>query len=262
MEHIQKEFVESLFSIKEKVAIVTGATGALGSAVAFGFGYAGAKVVLTGRNEEKLAEIAGEMKEQGLACTYIQGDPAVEEDVKRIMEFTVATYGELNILVACHGFSKPKGVLEQSLEEWEAIMDANTKSVYLLSKYAAAQMVTQGKGGKIVITSSARSKRGMKGYTGYSTSKGAVDLMVQSLACDLGQYNIQVNSFNPTVFRSDLTEWMFHDDNVYQNFLKRLPIGRLGEPGDFIGMAIFLSSKASDFFTASNYAADGGYWGN
>jgi NAD(P)-dependent dehydrogenase (short-subunit alcohol dehydrogenase family) len=147
------------------------------------------------------------------------------------------------------------------LKEWQKIMDANTTSIYLLTKYVAEQMVKQGKGGKLVITSSARSKMGMKGYTGYSTSKGAVDLMVQSLGCDLGQYNIQVNSFNPTVFRSDLTEWMFRDDNVYQNFLKRLPIGRLGEPEDFVGMAIFLASPASDFFTSSNYAADGGYWG-
>ena len=136
------------------------------------------------------------------------------------------------------------------------------KRLSAVSKYVAEQMVRQGKGGKIVITSSARSKMGMKGYTGYSTSKGGVDLMVQSLGCDLGQSNIQVNSFNPTVFRSDLTEWMFHDDNIYQNFLKRLPIGRLGEPSDFIGMAIFLASAASDFFTSSNYAADGGYWGN
>lgn len=259
---VEKDFVESLFSIRDKVALVTGATGALGSVISMGFGYTGAKVVLTGRNEKKLEELAAQMKEAGLACAYIAGDPAVEEDVKKIISFAVDTYGELNILITCHGLNKAKSVLEQSLEEWQAIMDANTKSVYLLSKYAAEQMVKQGKGGKIVITSSARSKRGMKGYTGYSTSKGAVDLMVQSLACDLGQYNIQVNSFNPTVFRSDLTEWMFHDDNVYQNFLKRLPIGRLGEPADFIGMAIFLSSNASNFFTASNYAADGGYWGN
>ena len=86
--------------------------------------------------------------------------------------------------------------------------------------------------------------------------------MAQSLACDLGEHNIQVNTFNPTVFRSPLTEWMWDDDNVYQNFLKRLPIGRLGEPEDFIGIATFLASPASDFLTASNYAADGGYWGN
>jgi NAD(P)-dependent dehydrogenase (short-subunit alcohol dehydrogenase family) len=259
---VNKEFIDKLFSIKDKVAVVTGATGALGNAVAAGYCMAGAKVILTARNGEKLSKLAAELKAAGGICEYMAADPAVEEDVRKIMKFAVDTYGELNILCTCHGFNAAKGVLEQSVEEWQKIMDANAKSVYLLAKYAAEQMVAQKKGGKIVVTSSARSKRGMKGYTGYSASKGAVDLLVQSLACDLGQYNIQVNSFNPTVFRSDLTEWMFHDDNVYQNFLKRLPIGRLGEPEDFIGMAIFLASPASDFFTSSNYAADGGYWGN
>ncbi len=259
---VKKEFVDNLFSIKDKVAIVTGATGALGSAIAAGYGLAGAKVILTARNEVKLLQIAGDMRAAGCECAVIAADPVDEDDVRKIVKFTVDTYGEINILCACHGFNAAKGVLEQSLNEWQKIMDANTKSIYLLAKYVAEQMVKQGKGGKLVITSSARSKRGMKGYTGYAASKGAVDLLVQSLGCDLGQYNIQVNTFNPTVFRSDLTEWMFYDDNVYQNFLKRLPIGRLGEPEDFIGMAIFLASKASDFFTSSNYAADGGYWGN
>ncbi|NTV89579.1 MAG: SDR family oxidoreductase [Clostridiales bacterium] len=262
MVNVQKDFVANLFSIKDKVAIVTGATGALGSAIAVGYALAGAKVVLTGRNQAKLEEVAAQITGEGGVCACVTGDPANEEDVKKIIDFAVSTYGELNILAACHGFNKAQGVLEQSLADWQKIMDANTTSMYLLSKYAGAQMVKQGKGGKMVITSSARSKRGMKGYTGYSTSKGAVDLLVQSLACDLGQYNIQVNSFNPTVFRSELTEWMWGDEGVYQNFLKRLPIGRLGEPYDFVGMAIFLASNASNFFTASNYAADGGYWGN
>lgn len=259
---VSRNFVDNLFSIKNKVAIVTGATGALGGAVAAGYGLAGAKVILTARNEKKLQNMVSEMKAAGCDCAFIAADPSDEEDVQKILKFAVDTYGEINILCACHGFNAAKGILDQSATEWQKIMDANTKSVYLLSKYVAEKMVQQGKGGKIVITSSARSKCGMKGYTGYSSSKAAVDLMVQSMGCDLGQYNIQVNSFNPTVFRSDLTEWMFHDDNVYQNFLKRLPIGRLGEPSDFIGMAIFLASPASDFFTSSNYAADGGYWGN
>jgi NAD(P)-dependent dehydrogenase (short-subunit alcohol dehydrogenase family) len=259
---VKKEFVKNLFSIEGKVALVTGATGALGSAIAKGYGYQGAKVMMTGRNEKKLAELFAANTAEGIDCAHVVGDPAKEDDVKKIVAATVEKYGEINILAACHGFNKAKVVLEQPLEDWQKVMDANTTSIYLLCKYVAEQMVKQGKGGKMVITSSARSKMGMKGYTGYCSSKGAVDLMVQSLACDLGQYNIQVNSFNPTVFRSDLTEWMFHDDNVYQNFLKRLPIGRLGEPEDFVGMATFLASDASNFFTASNYAADGGYWGN
>lgn len=252
-----------MFSLHGKVAIVTGATGALGGAVAKAYGYQGAKVILTGRNEKKLKDIADEFKADDIECSYVAADPANSDDVKKIVDFAVKTYGEINILTVCHGYNSPKSILEQSAEEWQTIMDADLKSVYLVCKYVAEQMVQQGKGGKMVITSSARSKMGMKGYTGYCASKGGCDIMAQSMACDLGPHKINVNTINPTVFRSDLTEWMFDPESaVYQNFLKRLPIGRLGEVEDFVGLATFLASSASDFLTGGNYDATGGYWGN
>jgi NAD(P)-dependent dehydrogenase (short-subunit alcohol dehydrogenase family) len=261
--NVKKEFVDNLFSIKGKVAIVTGATGALGSAIAKGYAFAGAKVMLSARSEEKLKAVCEEIRaETGAEAAIFTADPASEDDVKALVAETVRVFGEINILFAGHGFNKPKNILEQSREEWQKIMDANCTSIYLVTKYVAQQMVAQGKGGKMVITSSARSKMGMAGYTGYCGSKGAVDLMVQTLASDLTtKYHINVNSINPTVFRSDLTEWMFDPDSaVYQNFLKRLPVGRLGEPADFVGFATFLASPASDFLTGGNYDCTGGYW--
>lgn len=262
MINVEENFTQTMFTIANQVAIITGATGALGSAIAAGYGFQKAKVVLTGRNEKKLKVLCDEMKSVGCECAYVTGDPAVEDEVKEVVKFAVDTYGEVNILAACHGFNSPKSIVEQSVEEWQKIMNADCKSVYLLAKYVSEQMIAQGKGGKLVITSSARSKAGMAGYTGYCTAKGGVDLMVQSLACDLtAMYGINVNSINPTVFRSELTEWMFDPESaVYQNFLKRLPVGRLGEPVDFIGLATFLASPASNFLTGGNYDATGGYW--
>ncbi|MDR2300512.1 MAG: SDR family oxidoreductase [Deltaproteobacteria bacterium] len=260
---VEKSFVEQMFSLKDKVALVTGATGALGGAVAKAFAYQGAKVVLTGRNLGKLQEIKAEFALDSLGCEIISGDPAIESDASKIIEYAASKLGRLDILAVCHGYNKPKDILEQSVEEWQTIMDADLKSVYVISKLSASQMVKQKSGGKIIITSSARSKMGMKGYTGYCASKGGCDLMVQSMASDLAPHGITVNSVNPTVFRSDLTEWMFDKESaVYQNFLKRLPIGRLGEVEDFVGLFSFLASKASDFLTAGNYDATGGYWGN
>lgn len=260
---VSKEFAQGMFSISGKVALVTGATGALGRAVAKAYGYQGAKVVMTARNAAKLKELEDEFKAEGIDCACIAGDPAVEADMKKAVEFVVSTYGELNILAVCHGFNAPKGILEQSVEDWQKIMEADLKSVYVVCRAAAVQMVARNKGGKIVVTSSARSKMGMKGYTGYCASKGGCDLMIQSMASDLAPYHINVNTINPTVFRSDLTEWMFDKESaVYQNFLKRLPIGRLGEVQDFIGLATFLASPASDFLTGGNYDATGGYWAN
>lgn len=260
---VGQDFVQNMFSLKDKVAIVTGATGALGGAVAMAYAYSGAKVVVTGRNQAKADAVAQEVQTAtGAQVAALAADPSVEADVKKLIQFAVDTYGELNILAVCHGYNAPKNILEQSVEEWQTIMDADLKSVYIVCKYAAEQMAAQGKGGKMVITSSARSKMGMAGYTGYCASKGACDLMVQSMACDLSaKYHINVNTINPTVFRSDLTEWMFDPDSaVYQNFLKRLPIGRLGEPADFVGLAVFLAAPASDFLTGGNFDGTGGYW--
>ena len=258
----EKEFVANMFSLEGKVALVTGATGALGGAVAAAYGYAGAKLVVSARSESKLRVYADELSARGIDVAAVAGDPASEADVKKFGACAVEKHGEINILATCHGFNAPKSILEQSLEEWQRIMDADCTSIYLLTKHVAERMVQQGKGGKMVITSSARSKMGMAGYTGYCTAKGGVDLMVQSLACDLtARHGINVNSINPTVFRSELTEWMLDKESaVYQNFLKRLPVGRLGEPEDFVGLATFLASPASDFLTGGNYDATGGYW--
>lgn len=260
---VEKDFVKDMFSISGKVALITGATGSLGGAVAKAYGHQGAKIVMTARNKSKLKELEAEFKAEGIDCAICDADPGSPTDAKKVIEFVVDTYGELNILAVCHGYNAPKGILEQSVEDWQKIMDADLKSVYVVCKAAAEQMVAQNRGGKIVVTSSARSKMGMAGYTGYCASKGGCDLMIQSMAIDLASHHINVNTINPTVFRSDLTEWMFDPSSaVYQNFLKRLPIGRLGEVQDFVGLATFLASPASDFLTGGNYDATGGYWSN
>ena len=258
---IEKSFVNNMFSVEGKVAVVTGATGALGKVLAKAYGYAGAKVMMTGRSEGKLKDLEAEVTAEGIDCAYFVADPAVEDDVKGLVKATVEKYGEINILAVCHGYNKPKPILEQSVEEWQYIMDADCKSVYIVLKYVSEQMVAQGKGGKIVVVTSQRSKRGMAGYTGYCTSKGGADLMVSSLACELSaQHKININSLCPTVFRSELTEWMFDPESaVYQNFLKREPIGRLAEPSDFAGYALFLSSDASNYITGANCDCSGGY---
>lgn len=261
MVSVKKEFVNNMFSIEGKVALVTGATGALGKVLAKAYGYAGAKVVMTGRSEDKLKALEEEFKAEGIDCAYFKADPANEEDVDALIKASVEKYGEINILAVCHGYNKPQNILEQSVADWQYIMDADCKSVYVVCKYVAQQMVAQGKGGKMVVVTSQRSKRGMAGYTGYCTSKGGADLMVSSMACDLtAKYGINVNSICPTVFRSELTEWMFDPESeVYKNFLKREPIGRLAEPEDFVGFALFLSSEASKYMTGGNYDCSGGY---
>jgi NAD(P)-dependent dehydrogenase (short-subunit alcohol dehydrogenase family) len=125
-------------------------------------------------------------------------------------------------------------------------------------------MIKQGRGGKVILVSSARSVRGHPaGYGGYCTSKAAIDGLARTLGCEWGKYKINVNAIGPTVFRSPLTEWMFGTDErattVRNGFLTRLPLGRLGEPEDLAGAVLFLSSPASDFCTGQTIFVDGGY---
>lgn len=123
-------------------------------------------------------------------------------------------------------------------------------------------MAHQGWDDRMVVVSSARFKMGMAGYTDYCAPKGACDLMIQSLTCDLSaKYNINVSTINLTVFHPELTKWVFDmESEVYRNSLKYPPIGRLGEPLNFVGMAVFLVAPTLDSLTGGNYDATGGYW--
>ena len=261
---MDSKFVNNLFDVNGKVAVITGATGALGKAVAIGYGLAGMKIFVTGRSDEKCNSLCNELREQGIECAYSVGDPALEADVIKVVKDAVNAFGEVNVLVTSAGYNNPQPIVEQDLEEWKKIMDSDVQGTWLFCKYVGKQMIEQGKGGKVILVSSARSKMGMANYTGYCTAKAGIDLMAQSLACEwTAKYGINVNTINPTVFRSDLTEWMFDPESaVYKNFLKRIPIGRLGEPEDFVGPCLFLASSASDFMTGANIAVEGGYWAN
>jgi NAD(P)-dependent dehydrogenase (short-subunit alcohol dehydrogenase family) len=133
-----------------------------------------------------------------------------------------------------------------------------------MARAAARQMKAQGRGGRIILISSARGLLGHPaGYTAYCASKAAVDGIVRALGCELGSAGITANAIGPTVFRSPLTAWMFEDNEeatrVRTGFLSRVPKGRLGEPEDLAGPLLFLASDASNFYTGHTLYADGGY---
>jgi len=253
------ENVYDLFDIKGKVAIVTGATGGLGQEVCKGLAAAGAKIMATGRSDSKLVPLIEELKKSGAEAVYCAGKPDVHEDVKKVVDETVKAFGGIDILVTAAGVSIVKPIVDMPLEDWDTVMDANVKGTWLFCKEVGKVMIEQGRGGKVVLVGSARGELGLANYSAYATSKGAVHLLAKTLGCEWGQYKINVNAIAPTVFRTALTQWMFEDDAFYKNFLKRIPIGRLGEPEDFVGSVIYLSSKASDFMTGAIVALDGGY---
>ncbi len=251
----------SMFDVKGKVALITGASGAFGAVAARCLSGAGCKVVLAAGNADAMAEVAA-------TCTgdvhQIQGRPDSEASVDAIIKEAVKVYGALDILVVASGMNKVAMIEDMAPETFEGVMDANVTQSWLLARSASKQMKAQGNGGKIVFVSSARGLLGHPaGYTAYCASKAAVDGVTKALGCELGPTGITVNAIAPTVFRSPLTAWMFEETDeaktVRDGFLSRVPKGRLGEPEDLLGPLLFLSSAASDFYTGHILYADGGY---
>jgi NAD(P)-dependent dehydrogenase (short-subunit alcohol dehydrogenase family) len=251
--------IKNLFDVRGKVALITGATGGFGHAASLGMAAAGVKIMATGRSDETLQPLVKEIEAAGGEAAFSSGSPIDHDDVKRVVSQTVKQFGGIDILITAAGVNKPGAIADQPLEEWEMIMDANVKGTYLYCKEVGKVMIDQGRGGKVILLGSARGELGMANYTAYSPSKGAIHLMAKSLGCEWGPHKINVNAIAPTIFRTALTQWMFDDQAFYKNFLKRIPVGRLGEPEDFIGTLIYLSSKASDFMTGAVLCVDGGY---
>src|SRR5262245_57175002 len=254
----------SLFDIKGKTAIITGASGAFGTLAAKTLAGAGANVVLAASKAEELRKVAAECEKLGGKTEIAPLRPSSEENCEKIVEAAIDKFGSVDILVVASGLNKVSKIVDQKVEDFLDVMDANVNQSWLIARAAGRQMLKQGRGGKVILMSSARGLLGHPaGYTAYCASKSAVDGITKALGCEWGDTGITVNALGPTVFRSPLTAWMYEDTDrakgVRAGFLARVPKGRLGEPSDLAGPLLFLASKASDFYTGHILYADGGY---
>ena len=253
-----------LFDVKGKVAIITGASGAFGALSAKVLAGAGAHVVLAASKQDELKKVAAECEALGAKAHVVALRPSSEVNCETIVKAAVDTFGKLDILVVASGLNKVAKIVDQKPEDFLDVMDANVTQSWLMARAAGKQMLAQGHGGKVILTSSARGLLGHPaGYSAYCASKSAVDGITKALGCEWGPTGITVNAIGPTVFRSPLTAWMYEDtekaNTVRAGFLARVPKGRLGEPEDLAGPLLFLASKASDFYTGHILYADGGY---
>ena len=250
--------MSNLFDLSGKVALVVGGHGGIGKAIAFGLADAGADVIVTSRNIEALKDVVEEIEAKGkksmAVAVDIVNDKAVNDMVNEVME----AFGRIDILVNAAGLAIRKPADTFPIDEWQQVMDINTRGTFLCCQAAGRVMLKQ-KSGRIINVSSVRGRYGLPAnYAAYCASKGAVDTLTRTLACEWAKSNVLVNAVAPTVVETDLTKSALADPAYAKQMKDRIPMGKWAMPEDIVGSVIFFASEASSFVTGQILYIDGG----
>jgi NAD(P)-dependent dehydrogenase (short-subunit alcohol dehydrogenase family) len=255
--------MSTLFSLTDRVALVTGGCGGIGRALALGLAEAGADVAIADIDLTEANEICDEIESLGRKCLPLQADITQMEDVEHLVATTTAALGGPHILVNNAGTNIRKHIGEVTPDDWDGVLDLNLKSYFFLARSAGRIMAENG-GGKVVnmaslmATSVFRNPHGQT-YAPYSASKGGVISLTRALAVEWATENIQVNAICPTFIETPLTQRLKDDDAVSRAIIDRTPAGRFGRVEDLVGPCVFLASSASDLVTGTALYVDGGW---
>ncbi|MFC5712182.1 3-oxoacyl-[acyl-carrier-protein] reductase [Thalassorhabdus alkalitolerans] len=241
---------------EERSALITGASRGIGRAIALelaknginvGVNYAGSK--------EKAEAVVKECEEYGVRSFAIQADVSNEQDVKAMIKETVDQFGRLDILVNNAGITRDNLVMRLKEDDWDAVMDTNLKGVFQCSKAVARQMMKQ-RAGKIINISSVVGVLGNAGQANYVAAKAGVIGLTKTLAREFASRNIQVNAVAPGFIETEMTEEL--GEEVKNDLLNQIPLGKLGKPEEVAAVVRFLSSSDADYLTGQTIHVDGG----
>ena len=248
----------NMFDLNGKIAVVTGGAGGIGAALALGIAEAGADVVVTSRNLTHLEEVAEQIRSKGRKSLALSTDVTDAKSVEDMTENVLKTFGRIDILVNGAGVAIRKPADSFPIDEWQTVMDVNVRGTFLCCQAVGREMIKQ-ESGKIVNISSVRGRYGLPvGYAAYCPSKGAVDTLTRTLACEWAKHNILVNAIAPTVVETELTKELLADVEYAKTMKARIPMGRWAFTEDLVGPCIFFSSDASNFVTGQILYIDGG----
>jgi len=251
-------YLNDLFSLADRVAVVTGATRGLGQAIAEALLQAGATVILVGSNEQRLDETTRAFKQSGLSAFSYQCDLSEPRQIDGLVQYVTEQHQRIDVLVNNAGVTFSHDVLDYPDEAWRKTFQVNLDAPFQLSKRFAAMMKDQG-GGSIINITSLASEMGFPNNPAYVSTKGALKQLTKSLAVDLGQFGIRVNNIGPGYFKTDMNRASWNDSQRREDRTRRSLLGRWGDPKDLAGAVIFLSSDASSYITGQDLYVDGGW---
>jgi NAD(P)-dependent dehydrogenase (short-subunit alcohol dehydrogenase family) len=247
--------------LKGKTAIVTGSARGIGKGIALVFAREGANLVLNSRtaDQEAVSGLLQEVRNLGGDAVYVPGDVGDENAIERIVGETRSRFGRIDILVNNAGIGGSKPVLETSLELWEKIIRIDLTSVFLFSKRVIREMIGQG-GGKIVNISSCYANFGARGVAAYCAAKAGVSNLTRQMAVDYSDKNININAIIVGYIETEMTRKKWEDKTFREGMLSIVPAQRPGTPEDIGNAALFLSTDESKYICGHNLVVDGG-WG-
>ena len=250
--------MQNIFDLSGNVVVVTGGAGGIGHAQALGLADAGADVVVASRNFDHLEKVSEEIRNKGRESMAVSVDVTDENSVSDMVSTVLKTFPRIDILVNAAGISIRKPADIFPINEWQRVMDVNTRGTFLCCQAVGRDMIKQG-GGKIINLSSVRGQYGLPAdYAAYCSSKGAVDTLTKTLACEWAKYNVLVNAVAPTIVETDLTRSALANPDYAKQMMSRIPLGKWAMPEDIVGATVFFASKASDFITGQILYIDGG----
>ena len=246
-----------LFDLSGRLAVVVGGTSGIGRAIALGLADAGADVVVTGRRESLVGEVADEIEARGRRSLRMPADVSDTAGLERVKTACVDTFGRLDIMVYAAGTTKRVATLDMDEAEWNRILDTNLTGMLRSCQVFGREMVAR-RSGRIIAIASLTSFIGMYEVAAYTASKSAVAGLTRALAVEWARYNVTVNAIAPGVFRTALNSALL-DSPRGQELLTRTPMARFGQIEELVGAAIYLASDAAGFVTGHVLAVDGGF---
>lgn len=245
--------------LKDKIALVTGSSQGIGRAIALRFAQEGAAVIINYNRTAKGAEEAlAEVEASGGRGLIVQADLGRTEDIRRLIGTAIEHFGQLDVLVNNAGLETHAPFQDVTEEDYDKVLNVNLKGVFFAAQAFVRHLRETGRRGKIVNISSVHEELPFPNFAAYCASKGGLKMLTRNLSVELGPLGININSIAPGAIETPINTKLLNDPQKLNALLSQIPLGRLGQPGDVAGLAVFLASDDADYVTGSTYFVDGG----